>query len=101
MVTVDTQRLASAVDTAVAGVDDLGAAELARTYARAIDNGGDLDKLGPLLLAVLESLGLTPKARAALVKGAKDEPRTSPLDELRVRRSARQRDATAVDPTAS
>lgn len=66
-----------------------GAAELALTYARAIDAGGDLDRLGPQLLNVLESLLMTPKARAALLKGAKDVNVSSPVDELRARRAQR------------
>jgi len=96
---VDAQLIA-AVDLALAGTADPAAAELARTYARSIDDGGDLDKLGPLLLAVLESLHLTPKSRAS--KGATSEQRAkSPLDELRARRDARQHGAEAVDPAAS
>jgi hypothetical protein len=55
---------------------DAAAAELARTYARQIDGHepceecgcqgcGDVAKLGPALLAVLESLLMSPRARAA------------------------------------
>lgn len=84
---------------------DKAAAELALTYARRIDGirddggelvPGDLSKLGPPLLAVLEALGMTPRARAAQVKGAKDERQpepdrkpVNPLDELRQRREQR------------
>jgi len=79
--------------------EDIAAARLARRYAETIDNAAIiaadladlandedlarrvavlaakvdaqtvLDTLGPKLLAVLESLGATPKARAALRKG--------------------------------
>lgn len=78
---------------------DEAAVELARTYAGAIDDGGPLDVLGPKLLAVLDSLGLTPKARAAQKGGADDKPTSSPLDQLRERRRARQRDTTDLDAT--
>ena len=80
---------------------DQGTAALALTYARTIDSGGDLDRLGPQLLTVLDALLLTPKARAAVMKGGKPDALKSPLDALRARRSARQRDAETVDPTAS
>lgn len=94
--------LESAVTGALPIDADKGAAELARTYARAIDTGGELEKVGPLLLAVLESMLLTPKARAAAMKGAKDDrPAASPLDELRARRAARQRHAETGDTAAS
>ncbi|HEX7038674.1 MAG TPA: hypothetical protein VF202_01015 [Trueperaceae bacterium] len=54
----------------LAAADD-AAVVLARKYAAAIDAGTDetLNDLGPKLLAVLESLGATPRARAALQKG--------------------------------
>jgi hypothetical protein len=57
--------------------EDSAAATLAEQYARAIDQatcsacgatGDRLDQLGPKLLAVLESLGATPRARAAAGK---------------------------------
>ena len=51
---------------------------------------------------IADALGLTPKARAAAMKGAKDDAVSkSPLDELRARRAARQRDPKAVDAPAS
>jgi len=71
---------------------DLPAAELAMTYGRAIDADPEtVARLGPLLLATLEALLMTPRSRAALVKGANDDQRKqqSPLDELRSRRAAR------------
>jgi hypothetical protein len=81
---------------------DEPAAELAMHYADSIDADPDqLRTLGPLLLAALVELGLTPKARAATMKGVPSEPAKSPLDELRARRGARQRDTTTVDTTAS
>ncbi len=54
------------------GPEDAAAVRLAERYAAAIDAAPateqqeTLDKLGPKLLAALESLGATPKARAAL-----------------------------------
>jgi hypothetical protein len=89
--------LATAVRRALADLDlpatDRAAAELAMTYARAVDSDGDLSKLGPPLLATLEALGMTPRARAAVKKVAEvttDAQRpASPLDELRARRAAR------------
>ena len=54
-------------------VADVAAAKLAALYAAAID-GADtadvLDKLGPKLLAALEALGATPRARASRKGGA-------------------------------
>jgi hypothetical protein len=85
---------------------DKAAVQLATGYAKALDSGGNLLKFGPLLLAVLESLGMTPKSRAAILgKGvSNDGSHTSnPLDELRRRREqrrARQDPAAAVDTTA-
>ena len=50
---------------------DAGAVALARKYAAEIDNGDaeTLEKLGPKLLAVLDALGATPRARALIQKG--------------------------------
>lgn len=66
---------------------DAAAAELAKRYAAEIEGGGDLSKLGPPLLAALESLGMTPRSRRALVNGAR--PQQSPADELREKRARR------------
>lgn len=69
---------------------DAAAAELAVHYAAALDAGADdLAKLGPALLAALEALGMTPRARKSLVKGGDGDGPTSPLDELRRKRAAR------------
>jgi hypothetical protein len=91
-------------------VRDQAVRDLALKYARDIDGehgacedcgcrgGGDLTRLGPALLAALEALQLSPRARKAVtpIAGA---PRTNPLDELaRVR--ARKGRAAAVDPAA-
>jgi len=66
--------VAAAIDALQAAPADAGAVKLARQYADAIDQADDrteaLEKFGPKLLAVLESLGATPKGRAALRKEA-------------------------------
>ncbi|MDM4721147.1 hypothetical protein QTQ03_16640 [Micromonospora sp. WMMA1363] len=80
---------------------DTATAELALTYARDIDNGAaELSKIGPPLLAALEALRLSPRARAT-GKGAKsDEPgNAGRLDELRARRARKSR-TTPVDTAA-
>jgi hypothetical protein len=94
--------MAGALERAVSGAirdlavqpKDSGTAALAKTYAKAIDAGEPLEKLGPLLLACLESLLMTPRARAALVKRGSDgddgKP-ASPVDEIRERRERRAR----------
>src|SRR5260370_38438836 len=52
---------------------DAAAVKLAQRYAAAIDGADNraeaLERLGPRLLAVLESLGATPAARAKLKEG--------------------------------
>lgn len=69
---------------------DEAAVALARTYARALDAEPEsLSKIGPRFLEVLVELGMTPKARAAVLKGEK-APQKSPLDELRERRERKQ-----------
>jgi hypothetical protein len=73
---------------------DEALAGLLRLYARRIDeDDARMEKLGPHVLAILDSLLLTPKARAALVKGVTDargqEP-ANPIDELRAKRDARK-----------
>lgn len=81
---------------------DKAVADLALTYATQVDEGGPLEKLGPPLLAALEALGMSPRARAAATRGGKpdDAERKSPLDELRERR-ARKNGAPALDATAT
>lgn len=95
-----------ALNTALDHLDlqqvDGAAVQLARGYAEQLDGDGDLVKLGPLLLATLGALGMTPAGRTAILgKGAPTrEPPASPLDELRQRRERRHR-ATTVDAPAS
>lgn len=78
-------------------VRDQAAADLALSYAKAIDERDWSDKLrdplaelGPKLLSALTSLGLTPAARKSIVGDKPEAPKRSPLDELRERRAARQ-----------
>lgn len=88
--------LAPAVQEAINALklapEDAGAVQLAHSYAKAIDEAGEkadmLDRLGPKLLACLESLGATPRARATRGGGA-SAPVASKLDELRARRAKR------------
>lgn len=100
-------NLADVVRKAVGDLDlppsDRAAAELAVTYAVAIDEDIDrIDKLGPLLQSILESLLATPRARASVLKGGgRAGQRNNPLDELRARRAARERDPQAVDSASS
>jgi len=93
--------LAAAVKDALAarrvGAQDRAAAELALTYAAAIDAGGDLAKIGPALLSALEALQMSPRARAAGRKaGTGERPAANPLDQLAARR-ARKRPPKALD----
>lgn len=80
---------------------DAATAELALTYARRIDDGGDLSKLGPALLAALEALHMSPRARNAAKKAVTGEqPAANPLDQLAARRAGKG-PAASVDATAS
>lgn len=75
---------------------DAAAAELAKRYARAIDEASEAKQanvlrwLGPELLKVLESLGATPAARAAINKKPARTPDAKPngLAALRAARGA-------------
>jgi hypothetical protein len=73
---------------------------LAETYARRIDaEPAQLAKLGPLLLAALDALRMTPRSRATPTgkgRGDAGQP-VSPLDQLRARRGARTDGAAALD----
>jgi len=96
-----TQVAADALAAAPIEPRDAATAELARTYARAIDRGADLTKVGPALLAALEALGMSPRARSAVRKAATDDkPSANPLDQLAERR-LRLRPAAPVDTPAS
>lgn len=80
------------------GGKDAAAAKLAQAYARQVDNalpGKDyawaLRWLGPELHRVLESLGATPGARAAMTRGAKaaaNDAKPNGLARLRAAREA-------------
>jgi len=77
----------------VAEAKDTGAIALAYLYAGQLDADPDqAATIGPKYLGVLESLLLTPRARAAAMRGVNDDQRTnlSPLDELRAKRANRQ-----------
>lgn len=73
---------------------DVAAVALARRYAAAIDavtepaaRAGVLRQLGPLLLAVLESLGATPAARVRLLKGGTNANVSTGLQRFRESRT--------------
>lgn len=107
MTTPETPTLADVV-TAVLGDEppqakDAAVAALALTYARQIDAGeGDLAKLGPPLLAALEALHLSPRARATASRGIKPDakPVANPLDQLAARRAGKSR-APDLDAAAA
>ena len=98
----DTDRLLypSVCETvAVLGLDpngaDAAAVKLAKQYARTIDEASDAKEatviwhLGPELLKVLESLGATPAARAAIKPPAKPaDAKPNGLAKLRAARGA-------------
>ncbi|NIL41596.1 hypothetical protein HCB17_10730 [Salinispora arenicola] len=79
---------------------DTATAQLALTYAQAIDTGADLAKVGPPLLAALEALRLSPRARAGGKGVTGDTPAAGQLDELRSRRARKSRTST-VDTATS
>ena len=73
---------------------DLPAVRLAKLYAQRIDNGDPdglkdpLEVYGPKLLAVLDALGMTPKARASRKGTGGVKPGESELDKLRATRAS-------------
>jgi hypothetical protein len=95
------QAINEALDVEPRSARDKATAELALTYARSIDGEGDLTKLGPALLACLESLLMSPRARAAAKKAVTtSEPAANPLDQLAARRAGKDR-AAPVDAAAT
>lgn len=104
-----TQVIRDAMGSTALDPRDAAAFELALVYARRLDGsvrcgdcGGkmdDLTKLGPALLAVLEALQLSPRARAAAKKAVTDVSGAGALDQLAARRSGRSR-APGVDTSA-
>ena len=89
------ELLAPAVTETIAALklagEDAAAVRLAQRYAAAIDAAEDhaaaLDRLGPKLLAVLESLGATPDARTRLKKGRPSAGKPSGLAALQAHRA--------------
>lgn len=75
---------------------DRGVVALAKLYAKHLDlfiNKTGVN--GPKFLEVLRELGMTPRARAAILKGKEgnDDNGNSELDELRNKRDSRQHPA--------
>jgi hypothetical protein len=74
---------------------DAAVVALARFYAATIDSVGDavmvetLRDLGPKLLAALEALNMSPRARAAVKGAVTGGAVANPLDELQRRRADR------------
>lgn len=105
-------KLAAAVQAQTEDHPDKAAAALAAMYAEALDTASlpadraeALKDLGPGLLRVLESLALTPKARAA---GGPNSSPVSPtpaapsaLEAMRARFGPGQHGAASVDAAAS
>lgn len=95
--------VAAAVEAAPLAERDGALVALADAYASDLDLGGDLAKLGPGFLRVLDALQMTPKSRAVAQRGgASGEQPQQQRDELRELRDrrARKRDAPAVDSPA-
>lgn len=105
---METISLGASVATALQAVDlepkHHAAAQLALTYARAIDRTGDLAKLGPLLLHCLAALGMTPRAATTMLgtgtapavptpNAGTGDANDSPLARLRAERNARRNPA--------
>jgi hypothetical protein len=82
-------------------VDDPAEESLREIIVVALSAHTVASDLGPKLLAALEALILSPRARAAAKKAVSDvKPAGSPLDQIAERR-ARRRAAPGVDPGAS
>jgi hypothetical protein len=91
--------MSQSVDAALAETEhearDGATVALVRLYAATIDDAADGDmtetlrELGPKLLAALEALGMSPRARSAATRGAPGGTGPNPLDELRQRRAGR------------
>jgi hypothetical protein len=78
------------LDTLQLSDEDAGLCRLATTYAAAIDaNAEALSDLGPKLLAALEALGASPRARAAMVR-RQGPGVTTELEKLRDARRSRK-----------
>jgi hypothetical protein len=93
---VITSALTEALMSVQLRPQDGAAVALAHRYAALADSDPDIvPKVGPQLLQVLVELGMTPKARAGVVRGGQsgDSGARTKLDELRERRGRR------VDPS--
>lgn len=79
--------------------DDRDADKHARTIRRALARHSVASDLGPKLLAALDALLMTPRARAAARKAVTtpdDKPRSNPIDRIAQQRARRGR-AETVD----
>jgi len=97
--------LTEALAVAMVLPEDAATVALAQQYAAALDEDPEaLAKVGPLFLACLVELRMTPKARAALAKppgggGADVSGGETPLQKLRREKDLRAAGAAAVDST--
>jgi hypothetical protein len=79
--------------------EDARASEHTHTIVTALSRHTVASDLGPKLLAALEALRMSPRARAAAMKGGKDDKPTGRLDQLADRRARKGR-AETVDAAA-
>ena len=95
-------RMHAALTAKPPAESDKAIGDLALAYARRIDEDGVDYRLGPALLAALEALQMSPRARAQAHRGeVKDAPASgNPLDALAARRAGKSR-APNLDATAS
>lgn len=95
------QAVRSSLTAKPPAASDRAVAELALRVAQAIDSDGADPKLAAALLAALEALQMSPRARAAAHRGeVKDVPAVAnQLDQLAAKRARRRRTAP-VDPGA-
>lgn len=86
------QAVRSSLTAKPPAAGDKAVAELALRVAQAIDSDGADPKLAAALLAALEALQMSPRARAQAHRGeVKDVPApANPLDQLAARRAGRR-----------
>lgn len=93
-------KYAAALDWLAGDRGDQDADKHIRTITTALAAHSVASDLGPKLLAALEALQLSPRARAVVQKGGiGDKPSANPLDQLAARRAGRGH-APAVDAPA-
>ena len=82
------------------GAEDRDADKHIRTITAALAAHSVASDLGPKLLAALEALQMSPRARSAVQRGGSDDkPSVNPLDQLAARHAGRSNPQT-LDATA-